>query len=134
MGYYQSRHHTSEMGQEDKPPEEQIGYLQIRELINDHFKPDRTSYAWVVCGDLNVRSDNPVVKELISHGFLDVYAGREQATCNPNSKAKRIDYIFHTAGLRAEPVKLMEIDDFTPLPSADEPSDHLAIVAAFEKG
>jgi mRNA deadenylase 3'-5' endonuclease subunit Ccr4 len=119
-------------GQEDKPPEEHIGYLQIRELINNHFKPDRTAYAWVVCGDLNVRSENPVVKELISNGFLDAYAGREQATCNPNSKAKRIDYIFHTGGLRAEPVKLMEIDDFTPLPSADEPSDHLAIVAAFE--
>jgi hypothetical protein len=27
----------------------------------------------------------------------------------------------------------MEIDDLTPLPSADEPSDHLALVAAFEK-
>jgi hypothetical protein len=42
--------------------------------------------------------------------------------------------VFHTAGLRAEPAKLMEIDDLTPLPSAGEPSDHLALVAAFEKG
>src|SRR5262245_50738608 len=119
-------------GQENKPPEQHIGYLQIRELINDHFKPDRTAYAWIICGDLNVRSDNPVVKELIRNGFLDAYAGREQVTCNPNRRAKRIDYILHTAGLRAEPAKIMEIDDLTPLPNLDEPSDHLAIVAAFE--
>jgi len=121
-------------GQEDKPPEEHIGYLQIKELINDHFRPDRIASAWVVCGDLNVRPDNPVVKELIGSGFLDAYAGREQATCNPNGRAKRIDYIFHTSGLRAEPFKIMEIGDLTPLPNLDEPSDHLAIMATFEKG
>ncbi|HKQ74821.1 MAG TPA: endonuclease/exonuclease/phosphatase family protein [Blastocatellia bacterium] len=121
-------------GQEDMPPEEHIGYLQIRELISNHFKPDRTAEAWVVCGDLNVRPDNPVVKELISSGFLDAYAGREQATCNPNGRAKRIDYIFHTSGLRAEPSRIMEIDDLTPLPNPDEPSDHLAIMATFEQG
>ncbi len=120
-------------GQENKPLEEHIGYIQIRELIDGHIKPDRSAYAWIVCGDLNVRPDNPVVRELVSIGFLDAYAGHEQATCNPNGRAKRIDYIFHTAGLRAKPVKIMEIDDFTPLPSADEPSDHLPLVAAFEK-
>jgi mRNA deadenylase 3'-5' endonuclease subunit Ccr4 len=120
-------------GQEGKSPEEHIGYRQIRELIDERFKPDRTAYAWIVCGDLNSKSDSPVVKELVSSGFVDAYAGREQATCNPNRRAKRIDYIFHTSGLRAEPARLMEIDDLTPLPSADEPSDHLALVAAFEK-
>jgi len=35
--------------------------------------------------------------------------------------------------LRAEPARLMEIDDLTPLPSAEEPSDHLAILATFRK-
>ncbi|MGH9755357.1 MAG: endonuclease/exonuclease/phosphatase family protein [Blastocatellia bacterium] len=121
-------------GQEDKPPEEHIGYRQIRELIDERFKPDQTSYAWILCGDLNAQSDSPVIKEIVNSGFVDAYAGHEQATCNPNRRAKRIDYIFHTAGLRAEPAKLMEIDDLTPLPSVDEPSDHLAVVAAFEKG
>jgi mRNA deadenylase 3'-5' endonuclease subunit Ccr4 len=120
--------------QEDKPPEEHIGYRQIRELIDERFKPDRAAYAWIVCGDLNAKSDSPVIRELVGSGFVDAYAGREQATCNPNRRAKRIDYIFHTSGLIAEPAKLMEIDDLTPLPSAEEPSDHLAIVAAFEKG
>lgn len=129
-------------GQDNKPPEEHIGYRQIKELINERFKVDQTAYAptaheWIVCGDLNARSGDPVVQELLSNGFLDAYAGREQATCNPNGKAKRIDYIFYTSGrasdLTAEPERLMEIDDLTPLPSADEPSDHLAVMATFRK-
>jgi mRNA deadenylase 3'-5' endonuclease subunit Ccr4 len=118
---------------EDKSPEEHLGYRQIGELICDHFKPDQTAYAWIVCGDMNAQPDSPVVKEFVDSGFIDAYAGHEQATCNPNRRAKRIDYIFHTAGLRAKPARLMEIDDLTPLPSSDEPSDHLAIVATFEK-
>ena len=121
-------------GQEDKPPEEHVGYLQIRELINDHIKTDRKAYAWIVCGDLNVKPDSSVVNELIRNGFLDAYTGHAQATCNPNRRAKRIDYIFYTAGLSAKPARIMEIDDLTPLPSADEPSDHLPLVADFEKG
>jgi mRNA deadenylase 3'-5' endonuclease subunit Ccr4 len=119
-------------GQENKPLEEHIGYRQIRELIDERFKPDLTAYAWIVCGDLNAQPDNPVVKELINSGFVDAYAGLDQATCNPNRKAKRIDYIFHTSGLRAEAANLTEIDDLTPLPSADEPSDHLALMATIE--
>jgi mRNA deadenylase 3'-5' endonuclease subunit Ccr4 len=123
-------------GQDNKPPEEHIGYRQIKELIDERFKPDRTAYAqtaWIICGDLNAQSGDPVVRELLGAGFVDAYAGHEQATCNPNRRAKRIDYIFHTPSLSAEPARLMEIDDFTPLPSADEPSDHLAIMATFRK-
>jgi mRNA deadenylase 3'-5' endonuclease subunit Ccr4 len=128
-----------EWGQDNKPPEEHVGYKQIRELIDERFKPDQTAYAtkstWVLCGDLNAESDDPVVKELLGNGFVDAYAGREQATCNPNGRANRIDYIFYTperaSNLIAEPAKLMEIDDLTTLPSADEPSDHLAIMATF---
>lgn len=128
-------------GQDNKPPEEHIGYRQIRELIDERFKPDQTAYAWIICGDLNARSGDPVVNELADNGFVDAYAGREQDTCNPNGRAKRIDYIFHASGhtsshtsrLIAEPARLAEIDDLTPLPSVDEPSDHLALMATFRK-
>jgi mRNA deadenylase 3'-5' endonuclease subunit Ccr4 len=118
---------------EDKSPEEHIGYRQMKELLTDHFNLDQSAYAWIICGDLNVQSDSAVIEELISSGFVDAYLDHEQATCNPNRRAKRIDYIFHTAGLRAKPERLMEIDDYTPLPSAAEPSDHLALAATFEK-
>jgi endonuclease/exonuclease/phosphatase family metal-dependent hydrolase len=120
-------------GQDNKPPESHVGYWQIRELMDERFKADQTAYAWIVCGDLNAQAGSPVIKELVSAGLVDAYAGREQATCNPNGRAKRIDYIFHTPGLKAEPAKIMQIDDLTPLPSAAEPSDHLAIMATFEK-
>jgi mRNA deadenylase 3'-5' endonuclease subunit Ccr4 len=124
-------------GQDNKAPEEHIGYRQIRELLDERFKPDQSAYAWIVCGDLNAQSSDPVVKELAGNGFVDAYAGREQATCNPNGKAKRIDYIFHASdhisNLIAAPARLMEIDDLTPLPSADEPSDHLPVMAKYRK-
>lgn len=115
----------------DKPPEEHIGYRQLSELIDHHFTPDQTAFAWIICGDLNAESGSAIVNKLADSGFLDAYQGHEQATCNPNRRAKRIDFIFHTASLRAEPARLMEIDGFTPLPSADEPSDHLAGMARF---
>src|SRR5215471_7571925 len=124
-------------GQDNKPPEEHIGYRQIRELIDKRVKPDQNAHVWIVCGDLNAESGDPVVRELLNNGFVDAYAGHEQSTCNPNGKAKRIDYIFHKSGrasrLIAEPARLTEINDLTPLPSADEPSDHLAIKAVFRK-
>nr|MDJ0705182.1 hypothetical protein [Leptolyngbyaceae cyanobacterium MO_188.B28] len=70
-----------------------------------------------------------LIKELLKNNLMDVYANKEQPTCNPNWRAKRIDYIFHSTNIASKPAKLMEIDDITPLPSEVEPSDHLAIMA-----
>ncbi len=119
-------------GSKGKPPVKHVGYRQMRELIDNYIKTDSIAYAWIVCGDLNAHSDSPVVKALVDNGFEDAYKGHQQYTSNPNRRAKRIDYIFHTAGLRAIPAKLKEIDDLTPLPAAEEPSDHLAVVATLE--
>ena len=66
-------------------------------------------------------------------GFRFSHAGcRPVATCNPNRRAKMIDYLFHDGALRAEPFALPAVDDDTPLPSPDQPSDHVAVVARFE--
>ncbi len=108
-----------------------IGYRQVKELLDHHVKPDGTVCDWIICGDFNAQTDSLIVEELLLNGFEDAYRGNEQNTCNPNRQAKRIDYIFYTANLRAIPEKITEIDDLTPLPSEDEPSDHLAIVARF---
>ena len=114
---------------QNKAPAEHIGYRQVKGLIANCVKANLPAYAWIICGDLNAEPGSPIVQELILNGFVDAYHGAEQPTCNPNQRAKRIDYIFHTAGLKAIPAKLTEIDDFTPLPSANEPSDHLAVLA-----
>jgi hypothetical protein len=50
-------------------------------------------------------------------------------TCNPNGRAKRIDYLLHTADLRANPWPVPAITDTTPLPSDNEASEHLLIAA-----
>ena len=114
-------------GQEDKPPEEHIGYRQIRELFDECFKPDQTAYAWIVCGDLNAQSGSSVVKELVGSGFVDAYAGREQATCNPSRRAKRIDYIFddRLARLNRREIKTDQLRDRRGRRLAEHPSFYL---------
>jgi hypothetical protein len=71
---------------------------------------------------------------LLEHaGFVDAYRARPDLnTCNPNRRAKRIDYLFHTPSLRSRPRDLPAITDRTPLPSEQQPSDHLAVGASFE--
>ena len=114
---------------EDKPTEAHVGYRQLRELLASRVAPDQTSYAWVICGDLNAQPGSHVIAALTDGGFIDAYANQAQPTSNPNQRAKRIDYIFHTAGLHATPAPLRPIDNSTQLPSSDEPSDHLAVIA-----
>lgn len=114
-----------------KSPEAHIGYRQVRELLENCFNCKPGVLAWVVCGDLNAQSGSPVVNALIHNGFEDAYQGYGQPTCNSNRKTKRIDYLFHTPILQATPDTLIKIDNLTSLPSAEEPSDHLAIGATF---
>jgi endonuclease/exonuclease/phosphatase family metal-dependent hydrolase len=108
-----------------------VGVGQAEALLDaiDRFRP--ACDGWVVCGDLNARPDSKLVKRILARGLRDGYAGLGEAfTCNANGEAKRIDFLFHTASLSAVPLPLRTIDDVTVLPSAEEPSDHLAIGAA----
>lgn len=116
-------------GQEDKPLEEHLGHRQIKEMIDQRVKTDHTSFAWVLCGDFNAQPNHPIIRRCAETGFEDAYRGHEQDTCNSNQRAKRIDFILHTAGFTSTPIKLCEIDALTQLPSIEEPSDHLAIAA-----
>ena len=54
-------------------------------------------------------------------------------TCNANARVSMIDYVFYTEAFRAQPVAVPVIDDQTPLPSYDQPSDHLALMAHFDR-
>ncbi len=92
------------------------GLPQITELLR--LNPQ------VVCGDLNVTSDDPVLKALCAAGFKD--DGNPAPTAVANGKAKKIDHVFSTLPMRAEPPP--RVMDHTPLPSAEEPSDHLPLV------
>jgi endonuclease/exonuclease/phosphatase family metal-dependent hydrolase len=87
---------------------------------------------WLICGDLNATPDSEMVATLERAGFQ--YAHRELAhayTCKVNSEVKMIDYLFHSSNFRSQPERVLQISDQTILPSAEQPSDHLPVLARF---
>lgn len=112
----------------DRPVEQHQGMQEATELLEELVRRDSEAL-WVVCGDFNARPGEPLVRAFAEAGLLDAYEGRHQPTCNVNSSPKAIDFIFHSRALRAEPVRLPELDARTPMPSETEPSDHLPIAA-----
>jgi len=119
---------------DSRPTAQHAGWRQMDELISTQIAPSNDGSAWVVCGDFNAPPESPVVALLRAQGLIDAYHSRPQDTCNPNGRAKRIDFIFHTANLTSQPVAIPAIDDHTPLPSETEPSDHLPITVRFQSG
>jgi len=116
---------------DDAAPQAHIGWRQVRALCDSGI--DAANGGWVICGDLNGISESAPLLELANVGFVDAYAGQPQATCNPNQRAKRIDYILHSRDLVSVVQPLTVIDDNTPLPSPSEPSDHLPVVARLQR-
>jgi mRNA deadenylase 3'-5' endonuclease subunit Ccr4 len=111
------------------PPGAPVGVAQAEALLDalERFEP--ACAGWVVCGDFNARPDSTLAGRVRARGLHDSYEGQEAFTCNANAEAKRIDFIFHSASLSAAPSPLRAITSETVLPSAEEPSDHLAIGA-----
>lgn len=109
------------------PPGATVGVAQTEALLDalEHFEP--ACKGWVVCGDFNARPDSALVRRVRERGLHDSYEAQEAFTCNANAEAKRIDFIFHSPLLSATPLPLRAITEETVLPSAEEPSDHLAI-------
>jgi mRNA deadenylase 3'-5' endonuclease subunit Ccr4 len=117
----------------DTPPDRQRGYRQIRQLLQERSRIAPDCEAWIICGDLNVTPESHVVAVLRASGFD--YTHRTLAgtyTCNANARAAMIDYVFYSEAFRTQPVAIPVIDDQTPLPSYDQPSDHLALMAYFD--
>jgi endonuclease/exonuclease/phosphatase family metal-dependent hydrolase len=81
---------------------------------------------------MNIEPDDDAYRMLLDGGFVDPHAAAPRPTCNPNGRAKRIDYILHTHDLQATPIVAQAIDHQTPLPSATMPSDHLPIGVVLE--
>lgn len=108
------------------------GLRQIRQLLEEREAIFPRCDGWIICGDLNATPSSPIVAALQKAGLSYAHASDRMArTCNSNSKAKLIDYLFHTPELDATPIGSPRLDDETPLPSDKEPSDHLAIMSRF---
>ena len=109
-----------------------LGYRQALQLLNECQTMAPTCDGWLICGDLNATPDSEIIATLESAGFQYAHAGLTHAyTCKVNSEVKMIDYLFHSCNFRAEPERVLRISDQSVLPSAEQPSDHVPIVARF---
>ncbi len=115
----------------DKPIGEHRGYQQVKELVDRHLS-DKEVEDWILCGDFNADFDTPVIQLIRDAGFKDAYEELPLSTMNKDGLA-RIDYIFYSAGLKAEPelIELLTLESL--LPSKVQPSDHLAISAIISR-
>jgi mRNA deadenylase 3'-5' endonuclease subunit Ccr4 len=110
------------------PPALKFGFRQASEIVVALQSERAQHAAQIICGDLNVTPDSDVVATLAAADFSPAHA--DVFSCNSNGAAKLIDYVF-SRGLHAEPIAPRVIDDETPLPSEEEPSDHLPLAVRF---
>lgn len=117
----------------DTPRDQNVGLREVTELVEACRGFDPPCRDWVVCGDFNFRPDSEVVAVMRDAGFRFAHAELTDArSAVANGRAKLIDYVFHTAGLRSRALAPPAITDETLLPSPDQPSDHLPLVAEFD--
>lgn len=114
------------------PPEEHRGDQQVAQLLEERERKAPGCQAWILCGDLNAEPGSAAIVRIERAGFASSHADLPGShTSNANQRAKTIDYIFHSSALGAEPLAVPAIDDHTPLPGPDQPSDHVALRARF---
>lgn len=117
----------------ETPRDRQLGYRQIRQAIEALRAEADSSDGQIVCGDLNVAPESDVVEAMLAEGFDYTHRQcRAARTCNSNKEPKLIDHLFYRGSLRARPVLPAEVGEETPLPSLEQPSDHVPLTAQFD--
>lgn len=112
--------------------EQQLGHRQMRQLLEEQAASSARADGLILAGDFNVTADSALVQMIEQSGLQHAHRGLDKAfTCNVNRDARTIDYLFHSPSLSAEPLVPAAIDDHTILPSVEQPSDHVAILARF---
>jgi len=111
----------------------QRGLRQAQQCLAEYQSRLGEAHGWIVTGDFNVTPDSEIVGLMVQAGLDFPHRDRIDAfTCNIGGRARLIDYLFHSPAMSAEASTLRRVDDQTVLPSAEEPSDHIAIMAQFD--
>ena len=110
---------------------ERWAYRQLTELV-DHLRI-LACEAMIVCGDLNVTPDDPVLRILTEAGMLEAFPEREP-TAVTNGRARKIDYVFYSPNLVVRPRAVVALTEASVVPSFDEPSDHVPLTVDVRVG
>jgi mRNA deadenylase 3'-5' endonuclease subunit Ccr4 len=115
------------------PQNAQVGQRQTQQLLTEYVNSASDARGWIIAGDFNVTPDSEIIAMVERAGLRYAHSGLTGVfTCNVNSDARMIDYIFRSSELVAEPQLPVAIDDKTILPSAEQPSDHVPVMAKFD--
>jgi mRNA deadenylase 3'-5' endonuclease subunit Ccr4 len=113
-------------------PEVQRGFRQVRQLLVEQSSIADAAKGWIIAGDFNAMPDSESISLMQNAGFHYAHCAVAGVnTCNVNGRAKMIDYLFCSSSFQAEPLPVSPVEDQTVLPSAEQPSDHVPIVARF---
>jgi endonuclease/exonuclease/phosphatase family metal-dependent hydrolase len=114
-------------------PEQHLGRLQLMELFAGYQALVPGCDARLIAGDFNETSQSCVLDEARRQGwYLGAKTQRPWDTTNINGRCRKIDYILYsTPELTPYPEPLASLSSYQPLPTAQEPSDHLPLVIGF---
>jgi mRNA deadenylase 3'-5' endonuclease subunit Ccr4 len=117
----------------DTPADRFRPLLETRQLLAEAPALDPDCTHWIIAGDFNVEADSSAIDAFRAAGYHDAYAGLDHLkTNNAHGHPQRVDFLLHTVSLRSQPTAIPEVTAETLLPSATQPSDHLAIKAVFD--
>jgi len=114
------------------PREERRGLRQMQQCLAEYHSRAAEAGAWIVSGDFNATPESEIVALALQAGLQYPHRDLDDVfSCNIGGSARLIDYLFYSRGLSADALVLSRIDAQTILPSAERPSDHVAIMARF---
>jgi mRNA deadenylase 3'-5' endonuclease subunit Ccr4 len=109
------------------------GLRQVQQCLTEYQSRAADASAWIISGDFNVTAESEIVAVVLQTGLQFAHhTMSDVSSCNIGGSARLIDYLFYSRGLYAEASVVRRIDGQTILPSAEEPSDHIAIMARFD--
>jgi mRNA deadenylase 3'-5' endonuclease subunit Ccr4 len=115
------------------PRPAQRSLRQAQQLVAEYQRSAAEARGWIIGGDFNVTPFSEIVSVMKQADFRYAHDGLDGVfTCNVGASARMIDYLFYSPSLHAAPMAPTRIDNQTVLPSAEQPSDHVAIMATFD--
>jgi CCR4-NOT transcription complex subunit 6 len=109
------------------------GLRQMQQCLAVYRSHAADAGAWIISGDFNATPESEIVALALQAGLQFPHNNLAAVfTCNIGGSARLIDYLFYSPRLSAEASVLSSIDAQSVLPSAEQPSDHVAIMSRFE--